>query len=228
MRYLAAILAAIVLAGAASAQEGPRITVTGEGRIEAAPDMATISLGVAAEARSARAAMDQASAAAAALLARLESAGIAARDVQTSGLTLNPVWTYGNSGGENRITGYAASNTVTVRVRALENLGRVLDDVVEAGGNSFSGLQFGLADPGPTEDAARAAAVAEALRKAELYAAAAGLTLGPVLSISEAADFAPPQPMFRMEAAMASDAVPVAPGELTVSARVEMVFAIGG
>ena len=129
MRLIAAILAATFLAGAASADEGPRITVTGEGRIEAAPDMATISLGVAAEAASARAAMDQASSAAAALLARLEEAGIAARDVQTSGLTLSPVWDYGNS-GENRITGYAASNTVTVRVRALDSLGGVLDQAL--------------------------------------------------------------------------------------------------
>jgi hypothetical protein len=221
------LLAASLIAGAALAEEGARITITGEGRVAAVPDMATVTLGVSAEAPTARAAMDETSAGVAALMATLAEAGIEPRDVQTSGLFLNPVWTQPTSGAEPpRITGFSAANTVTVRVRAIEGLGGVLDGVLDAGANTFQGLSFGLQDPEPRLDEARQAAVADARRKAELIATAAGVTLGEVVSIAEDQGMASPAPMFRMEAAMA-DAVPVAAGETLVTARVTIVWEIG-
>ncbi len=225
-------------AAAATAQEAAQeaagaparyITVTGEGVVAVAPDMATVTLGVSAEAETAKAAMDETSAGVAALLATLAGAGIEPRDIQTSGLSLNPVWD-GRSyeSGPPRITGFSAANTLTVRVRALDGIGGVLDGVLEGGANTFNGLSFGLQEPQPVEDEARAAAVADARRKAELFAGAAGVSLGSILSISETQEFDPPQPMFRMEAAMASDSVPVAAGEMGVAARVTIVWEIGG
>jgi uncharacterized protein YggE len=230
MRVLVPLTMSLLLASAAAvaAEDRATITMTGEGRAPAAPDMATISLGVVSEADTARAAMDAASASVAALLASLSSAGIEERDVQTSALQLNPVWNHSSSSISGpEITGFSASNTVTVRVRALDALGGVLDGVLDAGANTFNGLQFGLQDPEHATDAARAAAVADARRKAELVAAAAGVALGPILSIAEAGAEMPPQPMFRMEASMAADAVPVAPGELTLIERVTVVWQIG-
>lgn len=236
MRKTAMALALPVwaIAAAALAQEAPaadagRLTVTGEGRAAVAPDMATVMLGVTSEAETAKAAMDETSAGVAALLQTLAEAGVEPRDIQTTGLSLTPVWdgrTYDS--GPPEITGFAASNAVTVRVRELDALGGLLDAALESGANTFNGLSFGLAEPRPAEDEARADAVADARRKAERIAAAAGVTLGEVVSIYEDMGGPPPQPMFRMEAAMASDAVPVAPGELDLTARVTVVWEIGG
>jgi uncharacterized protein YggE len=228
MRILLPMLFAATLAGAAVAEERATLTMTGEGRSAAAPDMATITLGVVAEAATARAAMDEASSSVAALLEALSAAGIEGRDVQTSALTLNPLWnTHSATPEKPEITGFTASNTVTVRVRALDGLGQVLDRVLDTGANSFNGLQFGLQDPTPAEDAARSAAVADARRKAELVAAAAGVTLGPIVSITEAGGMAPPQPMMRMDAVRSAEAVPVAAGELDIVRHVTIVWQIG-
>ncbi len=229
MRPLGYLLVGTVLATGAWAQETAHITVMGEGRVAAPPDMATITLGVTAEAETAMAAMDQTSQDVAGLIARLEGAGIAGRDIQTSGLSLNPSWNHRSSEpGPPTISGYTASNNVTVRVRTLDSLGGVLDEVLEAGANTFNGLSFGLQDPQPQEDEARQLAVADARRKAELLAEAAGVSLGRIVTISEAGAVDQPQPMFRMEAGMASDAVPVAAGETSVTARVTIVWDIGG
>ncbi|MEO1733453.1 MAG: SIMPL domain-containing protein, partial [Pseudomonadota bacterium] len=125
-----------------------------------------------------------------------------------------------------RITGFQASNTLIVRIRDLGGLGAMMDAVLQDGANDFRGLSFGMADPGPHVDAARSDAVADAMRKAQLMAAAAGLRLGPVLSISEGGSGQPRPMMMEMAAARASDAMPVAPGEVSLSATVSMVFAL--
>ena len=226
------VVVAMLWAGGAWAQEiaGGRLSVTGTGQVDSQPDMAVISMGATAEARTAAKALDATSVATAEMLALLGQAGIAPRDMQTSTLSLSPLWDNSrssSSGDRPRITGYQASNTVTVRVRKLDDLGAILDAVVESGANSFQGLTFGLQDPAPAQDAARLAAVAEAMRKAALYADAAGLTLGPVLELSEAGDTSPRPVEFARMAAM-SDAVPVAQGEVSIRAQVSMVFAIGG
>lgn len=227
MRLTTGLATAVVLAGGAWAQETPQVTITGEGRVEAAPDMATFTVGVTSQADTAKAAMDRTSAGVEALLATLAQAGVEPRDIQTTGLSLNPNWNHRSDGsGPPRIEGFTAANNVTVRVRALDSLGGVLDEVLESGANTFNGLSFGLQDPAPVEDEARRAAVEDARRKAGLYASAAGVTLGRVISITEAQAQGGPQPMYRMEAAMASDSMPVAAGELSVTAEVTITWEI--
>lgn len=214
------------LAQPALADSPATLTVTGEGMVEAVPDMAVLSLGVTSTAATAAEAMAANSAALKVVIDRLTASGFAERDVQTESLSLNPNWEgHGQEDGVPRIASYTASNQVMIRVRDLASLGAVLDAVVTDGANTMNGLSFGLSNPRPAEDEARKSAVADARAKAELLATAAGVRLGPVLSISEQGGYAPPMPMFRADAVMA-EAVPIAPGEITTSARVTIVWAL--
>jgi uncharacterized protein YggE len=205
------------------AQQGRQITVTGQGIVHTVPDMATLSLGVEHQHGDAGTAMAQSSAAMAAMLERLAAYGIAARDVQTGQVNLSPVYSH-RSNDQPRIEGFRAVQSVTVRVRDLDSLGQVMGAVLQDGANRFSGLRFGVQQPGPLQDQARKAAVAEALRKAALYADAAGVTLGDVQSIAETARQSNP-PMMRMAADMA-EAVPIAEGELSLTQEVTLVIAL--
>ncbi len=223
MVILTAGAVAVAGAGMATAQEARIITTMGTGTVEAPPDMATIRLGVTNQASEASAAMAATSEAASAVLDRLEAAGVAPRDVQTDQLSVQPLWS-DYSAETRRITGFVASNVLTVRVRDLDQLGTLLDLVMQDGANTFNGLSFGLQEHKPAQDAARAAAVRDALDRAAQLADAAGVTLGPVQTISEQAGVARPM-MMEMAAARSAD-VPVAPGELTVTAQVSVVFAI--
>ncbi len=220
--------ALLAFGSAAVAAENMRqIVVSGEGQVAAAPDLATISLGVTQEAKTAAEALDAVSNATRGVLARLKELAIADRDMQTSQLTLNPKWTYRkvNNREYNEITGYTASNMVTVKVRDLGSLGTVLDGVVRSGANNFNGLRFGFDDPQTLEDDARKAAVKDALRKASQLAEAAGVTLGPIQNISESGGRARPVAMAESRMAMDS-AVPIAEGELSLTSRVSVVFSI--
>lgn len=217
-------LALPVAAPLAAGADTALITVTGEASVPVRPDIATLSLGVTTQAVTAAEAMAANSAALAVVLERLRAAGIAERDLQTSNLTLNPNWVGHDSGSGPTISGYVASNLLTVRVRALDSLGAVLDAAITDGANTLNGLTFELAEPGPKLDEARRAAVADAMARAGLLVEAAGAGLGPVRSISEGGGFVNPQPMFRQEVAPA--AVPVAGGEIGVTASVTMVFEI--
>ncbi len=225
---MGAVVALVSLAATGWAETASRhITVTGEGRIDVEPDMATITLGVTNEAKEAKSAMAETSKAVAQMLAGLEQMGVAARDVQTQRFSLNPVWSNRNSSGNGRaeITGFVASNMVLVRVRDLDSLGRILDGVIADGANDFNGLQFGVQEKKPLEDAARKAAVEDGIDQARQLAEAAGVTLGPVVSISEQGSGGP-RPMM-MEMAAARDAsAPIAAGEITLTKSVSMVFAI--
>lgn len=226
MRRLLPVLV-LMLATPALAQEAPGgITVTGEGSVQVAPDMAQLSVGVTSEAKTAEAAMSANSDAAAEVLSRLKAAGIAERDVQTSGLSLYPRRDDRrlDQPGEPPIVGFVASNTLQVRVRDLDALGGILDEVVSGGANTLNGLSFGLQDPSEATDEARRRAVADAQAKAALYADAAGVTLGPVRSIDEQGGA--PRPMMMEAAGLAKSGVPVASGELEVSASVTMAFGI--
>lgn len=196
------------------------ITVTGEGQVQMAPDMALISLGVTHQAPEAQVAMAQATEAAAAVLARLKEAGIAPRDVQTSQVNLWPVYSE-RSSGTPQTDGFRAELTMSVRVRDLSALSGILAAVAQDGANRFSGLQFALSQPQEAEDAARQVAVADALRKARLYAQAAGGSVGQVVSISESGEGNYPQ--MRMAADQGSGAA-IAEGELTISEQVTVVI----
>ncbi|MCU9849054.1 SIMPL domain-containing protein [Defluviimonas sp. WL0024] len=227
MRFLSVFVTVLALALPAAADEvtPATISVTGEGRVEAAPDMATVSLGVTSEAATAAEAMAANSEAVAAVIGKLRGAGTEDRDLQTTGLSLGPRYDYDGSGGAPKLAGYVASNMVTVRVRALDTLGGVLDAVVSEGANTLNGLSFGLQDDQAALDEARRLAVADAARKAALYAEAAGVKLGRVVRIGEQGGQMPPMPMGAEAFAKSAD-VPVAPGELNLSSSVLVVYEI--
>ncbi|MBI1416563.1 MAG: DUF541 domain-containing protein [Limimaricola sp.] len=207
------------------AQAARTISVTGEGQSAAKPDMAAIRLGVSKDAPSASDAVAAMSADMAQVLAALKEAGIADIDLQTSGLSLNERYSRPDENGNTTLVGFTASTDLTVRVRDLDKLGSILDTVVRTGANRLNGISFDLQDPGPATDAARRAAVADGIARARLYAAAAGVTLGPLLTLDEAGGGSPTPVM--MEARFAAAPVPVAAGEVSVSASVQMTFAIG-
>jgi len=230
MRALAVLLlsATLTMPLSAMAEEAqpPMITVTGTGTVEAAPDIATLSIGVTSQGDTAAAALSANSAALEAVMARLTAAGIEARDMQTSNLSINPNWTGYDSASVTGpvISGYVATNMLTIRVRQLDGLGAVLDAAVADGANTLNGLSFGLADPEPALNEARKEAVADARARAELLATAAGVKLGGILSISETQAYSEPVPMFRADASAAP--VPVAGGELGLSANVTILYKI--
>ncbi len=203
------------------------ISVNGTATIDAVPDMATITLGVTQEAPQANVALAATSKAVAEVIARLQSAGVAERDMQTRGLSLQPVWSNRrNSDNEPpKITGFVARNALLVRVRDLAALGMILDRSVQDGANSFDGLQFGLQNPDPLQAEARKAAVRDAMARAAQLAEAAGVTLGPIQSISESGSTSRPMQMEMASARMSAD-VPIAAGEVGIQAQVSMVFEI--
>jgi uncharacterized protein YggE len=211
----------ILLPFAAGAE--PVITVTGQGEVTAAPDIATVSVGVEVSAPRADAALAQNAARMAEIFAAIEALGIDRKDVQTSQISLNPQWDSQTKSYDEplRITGFLATNIVTVRLRDIPRLGAVLDSLTATGANRIQGIGFGVVDPRPLIDQARGLAVRDAVRKAALYAEAAGLRLGPILSIDDGAGTAPP-PAYRMEAMM--EATPVAEGEVSYSAAVTIRF----
>ena len=202
-----------------------QILVSGEGRVEVAPDLAVITLGVSKEAKEAGEAMALVSEDMFAVVQELRAVGIADKDLQTQQISLQPVWSNGgsyNSSGERRITGFLAANTVNLRVRDLDQLGEVLDRVLRAGANQFQGLRFDVADHALLQDQMRASAVADARHKAEQLAAAAGVTLGPVRTITDQ-DHGGGRPMMAMEMSR-SGAMPIEAGELSFSHNVQVVF----
>ena len=226
MRILSTLLLCTILAAPMSGfADTGTISVTGTATVNVVPDLATLSLGVTTSADTAATAMKANSAAVTAVIARLKAAGIADRDMQTSNLSLNPNWVLDASGTTSVIKGYVASNMLTVQIKALDTTGSVLDAAIADGANTLNGLTFGLQNDRPKQDEARKAAVADALARGKLLAEAAGATLGPILSISEVEGLQPgPQPMFKSSDSMA---VPVAAGEVGVSAAVTITWALG-
>ncbi|WP_158966632.1 SIMPL domain-containing protein [Chachezhania sediminis] len=201
----------------------PSITIQAQGVVDAEPDMATIVLGVSTRASEAQAAFEATTESASKILDALSGLGIADKDVQTRAITLTPIQK-GDYDGDTppEIVAYEASNQVTVRVLNLDELGKVLDSVAGAGANTLQGLQFGLAEPGPLRDQARAAAVKDAIRQAGMYAEAAGLKLGRILSIETRGGYGAPM---MMEAASFSSAKrSVAKGEVSVTDEIGVEF----
>ncbi|MBC7478505.1 MAG: SIMPL domain-containing protein, partial [Pseudorhodobacter sp.] len=157
MRKLSHLALAIALTFAAVAAQADStaaagtLTVTGTASVAAAPDLATIQLGVTTNGATAGAAMTANSTALAAVLARLQAAGIEAKDYQTSSLSLNPNWVNNAAGTGSEINGYIATNLLTVKVRAVDQVGTVLDAVITDGANTLNSLTFGLQNPRPVE-----------------------------------------------------------------------------
>jgi uncharacterized protein YggE len=221
----AAALAGALLTAPALAQVIPpaAISVTGEATVSVPPDLAEIDGGVTSEAKTAREASEANNAAMGKVLQALKGAGIEEKDIRTSRLSLQPQ-SAPNRSGPSAIAGYRASNRVTIRVRDVTKVAGVIDTLVGAGANEIGGINFVVSQASKLLDEARERAVADARRKAEIYARAAGVTLGAPLSISEEGNSAP-APYRRMAAGMAASA-PVAQGEETLQVTVSVSWAI--
>ena len=221
----AAFIAGALLTGPALAQTEPpaAISVTGEATVSVPPDLAEVDGGVTSEARTAREASEANNVAMGKVLSALKGAGIAEKDFQTSRLSLQPQ-SAPNRAGPPAIVGYRASNRVTIRVRDVTKVANVIDTLVAAGANDIGGINFMVSQASKLLDEAREQAVADARRKADIYAKAAGVTLGAPLSISEEGSPGP-MPFRKMAGGMAA-AAPVAQGEETLQVTVSVSWAI--
>lgn len=220
------VLALSLAVPAVAGETARTLSVTGTGIVSAAPDEASFSSGVVSHGVSASAALSANSKATAAVIASLKKQGVPDRAIQTSNLSLNPQ--YQPCKPEvvcvQKITGYEVSNTVSVTV-GVDKAGAVLDALVTSGSNQIGGIAFSIRDPKPLLKEARAAAVKDAIEKAETLVKAAGVSLGPIQSIQDGGGSLP-RPMFKAMAAMAERAVPLAAGEEEISANVSITWEI--
>ncbi|WP_374634656.1 SIMPL domain-containing protein [Paracoccus sp. (in: a-proteobacteria)] len=205
-----------------------QLTVSGQGQATTQPDLATINLGVSTRAATAAEAMSQNADAQTKVIEALKAEGIEARDIQTAGLNLTPMMDYSDNGQPPKLTGYAAQNSVTVRVRDIAGLGVVLDKLIASGANEISGITFSREDMTATEDEARSKAVADARRRAEIMAEAAGMQLGPLMALSDVVmdNGTMPMPRMAMAAEAKMGAAPIEAGELAVTTSVTAVYGL--
>ncbi len=200
------------------------LAMTGHGEIRAVPDMAQLSAGVTSNAATAAQALAANTARMKAVLAALGKLGIPEKNIQTVNFSVSPQ--YANSNNEPpRLTGYQVNNEVSVRLDDVGKLGTTLDALVTAGANQMNGINFSIQNTLPMLEKARGQAIADARSRAETYARAAGVSLGPILSISES-NTETPRPMYRMAAMAEVRSVPVAAGEQSVTADVAVVWEI--
>mgnify|MGYP001492940924 CR=1 FL=1 len=220
------ICALLTLAPAAAWSEDLArvLTVTGTGEVARAPDMAVIRVGVVAQDKSASTALSRTSEAMVRMQQRLAEQGIEARDIQTTQLSLTPVYENTSGTRTRKIIAFEAMNAVLVRVRDLPSTGAVLGTLVEDGANRIDGISFTLQDSQESMDEARRRAVADARRKAEVLADAAGVELGALRDLREAGGGAPRPMMMERMAMDAAASVPIAEGEISLSATVTMVY----
>ena len=223
-RYALPLFAASILATPAAAEvqvtaTGPLVELTVNENVEAEPDLVTVSAGVTTQARTAVEAMRANATQMTAVVERIKALGLPERDIQTSNVSVYPQQQY-REGQAPLITGYQANNTVTAKVRRIDNTGRVIDAAVNAGGNTVNGVYFSYQDPDAQLDAARRDAIAEARRRAELYASALGMRVHRIVAVQEGGGFAPPIPVAieRMAAQDARPPTPIAPGETLITA----------
>ncbi|WP_309643341.1 SIMPL domain-containing protein [Phenylobacterium sp.] len=214
-----AALAQTQPAGAASMFNATTLNLSAYGETRVAPDKATINLGVVTEAPTAAGALSANAEQMNSVIAALRKAGIAEKDIQTSGLNLSPQYDYVQNEPP-KLRGYQASNQVTVTVNDLAKLGAAVDATVKAGANQVNGISFGLKDPSSAENAARLDAVKALSAKAALYAQATGHRISRLVSLSEGGGYnpQPPVPMMayaRMDKAE-SGGTTIAGGELSV------------
>lgn len=209
-----------------SIQPETTLSISAEGSVQREPDIAYLNAGVQTQGETAQAAMQANSAAMNGVFDALAAANVDRRDMQTSNFSLQPQYDYSSrsSGQPPRLTGYQASNQLTVLVRDLDTLGETMDALVGAGGNTFSGLRFALDDDRAAKNAARDIAMKEAISRAELYAAASGYEVARVVTISESGGYRP-QPMAMMAETRSADrSTPIASGEVGYSVTVNVTF----
>jgi len=230
MRTFLLILTVLAIATpSAFAEEAKRtLTISGEGVIDAEPDTAEIRTAVITNEKTAGKAMLMTADKQARILKALSAFDIAKTDIQTGSVNLSPVYKRdkNNRINQQKIIGYRATIDTRVRVRELKNLGSVIDGLTQNGADRLNGVRFYIADDKRLRDDARVKAIRATMVTAERMAKAANAVLGDVLSISETGGGRPgPQPRMAMMAAD-SGGVPVMPGEVSIRARVHMVFSL--
>ena len=236
---LAIALAAGTAMTAASAQtpnpatpmttnDGTLLSVSAEATSQRVPDVATISTGVVTRGADSNAAMRENADQMAKVLAALKGAGIPERDIRTTGVNLNPQYQYAENQPP-KITGYEARNTVSVKVRDLGKLGKIMDTLVAEGANELNGPSFEVDKPDEAYDEARRAALEKAQARAEMYAKALNLRVRRIVSIDETSGgFRPPVPMMRAMAMEAKGAdTAISPGESSLGVSLNIVFELG-
>ena len=217
----------------ASAQElrleTAKISIVGHGEVQASPDLALISIGVITQGKSARDSAQANSRAMTEAVNALKMAGIEAKDLQTSGFSLRPLYTVkNNSGTPPKISGFQTANTLTVTIRNLSKLGDILERAIELGANNVSGPDFQLSMPEAKRNEARKAAMADALARAKLYADGLGFRLGRVLAVGEA-NASNATSHFRAKAVapvLTAASPPIEAGESTITASLSVVWEI--
>lgn len=230
--FLAASTLALLAAPAFADEDDTRGTLTLSAQAELAvePEFASLSGGVesrgdtaAAAVRANANAMDQ-------VMSSLRRAGIAGNDLQTTRLSVTPEYEWIENRSQRRLTGYIARNTVTARIRELDETGDVIDAMVSAGANTIDSLTFGADDVAEAMDEARSNALERLLEKASLFASATGQELCGINHLREGQARTPVQPYddlaFRAEASLMDSATPIAAGELSLSATVSAEFCI--
>lgn len=232
-----AACAALALLAACSGSSGPRavetastlVTVSAHAEARRAPDIALLSTGVVTQAADANAAVRRNAERMTRVVAALRAAGIDARDVQTSGISLNPDYHY-PAARPPRIRGYFASNTVNVTVRDIGRLGAILDALVATGANQVHGPMFDIEDKDAVLNEARDKALAKARARADRYAGRLGLRVRRIVSIDETGGRASPRPVYAAvaEQASAGDAsMPIAPGQNVLGLGLDVVYELG-
>ena len=236
----AAVLAGLVVASTAIAQPAAtnaptgvqgetRLLLEAQAEVAAVPDIAEVGAGVLTQGKEASAALEQNAASMTGVIAALRKAGVAERDIQTSGLRVEPRFRYQQDQAP-ELVGFQASNRVRAIIRDPKATGRVVDALVSAGANQIDGPNFTIEQPEPLLDKARVEAIALARARADLYARAAGMTVRRIVSIRESGIAEPPQPMGRsadmVMMSAAKESSPVAPGQVKLNAGVQVEFAL--
>jgi uncharacterized protein YggE len=244
VRWAAAgLLAGLLVAVLAGPAFGPRpilaidpatpgehtISVSGTGRVVLTPDIADLRLGVTTTAKTVKEARDANAASMTAVITALKAVGIAERDIQTTTLSLGPVYDYPSNGSAPRLTGFTLTNAVAVTIRDLDVAAGAVDGAMAAGATTLDSITFRVANQTAAERDAREAAMAEAKTKAQTLAGAAGVSIEGVASITETV--APiPYPVYygvMAGAAVRDVATPIQAGTNEVSVTVAVVYLIG-
>jgi uncharacterized protein len=216
----ALLFAALVAAPLPALAVDRLVTVTGDATVSVAPDTVMIRIGVTSAGKNAREASETNAKQMTSVLNAIKANGIDPRDIQTSRLSLQPQYDPSKPGAA-RLTGFQVTNQVTVRIRDIGKLPAILDHAIAAGANEMSGIEFVVSQQSHLLDEARTEAIADAHRKAALYAQAAGAKLGRVVAIADEGAVPPPRPVMQ---ALRAGAVPVVPGEQTLRASVTVSY----
>jgi uncharacterized protein YggE len=229
LRILTALLLCLTACPAlcpAWAQTAPRtLTMSGHGEVQAVPDTAIVNTGVTSSGATAAAALATNNTRTKGVFTALTALGVADRDIQTTGFNVAPQYTEAPN-QPRRLTGYQASNQISVRLSDVTRAGAVIDALVNAGANEMNGVSFAIRDSDPLLAQAREKAVADARSRAETYAKAAGVDLGSILSISEGGAVEAPRPMYRMVESVVVTGSRIAAGQQSVTADVTIVWEI--